>query len=107
MDAAYSLNWNVDTSVGKTLTIASSILRVCTSDNIQPLSLLACESYGAKLAMCDETRLKMERLAQRRHSTALLKHLRISAGFMKGDAADHLAATDAGSESPQRESVLD
>ena len=91
-----SFTWSVDTTVGQAVNIGSNILRVCTSDNVQPLALLACEKFGAQLAMCQETRIKMEQLGRRHCHSYVLKALAISIGYMVGDTADYFASSDAG-----------
>lgn len=63
---------------------------------MQPLALLSCERFGAQLAICPETRLKVEQLARRKHTSYFFKHLEMSIGFASGDAADYLASSDAG-----------
>lgn len=95
-DPHFNLSWSVDTTVGKVLSISSDIIRTCTSDNVQPLAILACERFGAQLAICSETRLKVEQLARRKHAFQFVKHLEASIGFMSGDAADYFASSDAG-----------
>lgn len=94
-----SLNWNIDTTVGQALTISTNIIRACTSDNIQPLAIMACEKFGAQLAMCPATRLKMERLGPQHHISHVIKIMKLAIGFVPGDAADHLASSDARSKS--------
>ncbi|KAI1623682.1 hypothetical protein EDD37DRAFT_433515 [Exophiala viscosa] len=91
-----NFSWSVDTGVGKVVSIGTDLLRACTSDNVQPLALLACEKLGAQLAMCPETRVKMEQAGRRKHTSYILKSLGASIGYMAGDSADYLASTDAG-----------
>ena len=91
-----NFSWSVDTTANKILSIGSNVLRVCTSDNIQPLALLACEKFAAQLAISSEVLLKVERLGRRRHTSHLFRYLESSVGFVPGDAADYFAASDAG-----------
>ena len=92
----FSFSWSVDTTVGKVLSVSTDIIRTCTSDNVQPLAILACERFGAQLAICPETRLKVEQLARRKHAFYFFKHLEASIGFTPGDTADYFASSDAG-----------
>ena len=91
-----NFTWSVDTTANRVISVSTDVIRACTSDNVQPLALLACEKFGAQLAMCIETRMKMESLAKRKHISLFFKHLSGAIGYVAGDTADYLASSDAG-----------
>lgn len=91
-----ALQWNLDVTVGSSVKIAAGVLHAATSDNVQPLAIMACEAFGANLAMSTETCLKMEKLAKRKHTSHVLKYLKIQIGYSAGDTADYLASSEAG-----------
>ena len=91
-----NFTWSVDTTANRVISVSTDVIRACTSDNVQPLALLACERFGAQLAMCMETRMKMESLAKRKHISLFFKHLSGAIGYLSGDTADYLASSDAG-----------
>lgn len=93
-----NLNWSIDTAAKTTVAIAGGILHSATTDNVQVLALAACESYGATLAMCPITCMKMEKLAKRRFVSHVIEHLAVVIGYSAGDSADQLASSEAGCE---------
>ena len=96
MTPPLALQWSLDPTVDSALSIASGIIKAATSDNIQPLALMACEAFGANLAMSQQTCLKMEGLAKRRNNSYVFKHIEARIGYSAGDSADQLASTEAG-----------
>ena len=91
-------NWSLDTTLGKTITIGTSVLRAATSDNVQAFALLACEKYGATLPISHEVCTKMEQLGKRNYTSHTMKHFAALIGYSPGDAADYFATTEAGGE---------
>ncbi|MCJ1237448.1 hypothetical protein MMC14_005433 [Varicellaria rhodocarpa] len=77
------------------LAMTRGLIKAATSDNIQPLALMACEQFGTTLPMSTETRLKMEKIARKTHSTTL-DFIKCQVGFSEGDSADYLSRTDGG-----------
>lgn len=97
----FNLNWNVDLTAERILKLGRGLLQLSLSDNVQPLAVWACEAYGAKLPMCLETRLKMERLAKRQYTT--FKQWGMLVGFTREDTASELATkNDAGGKFSSR-----
>ena len=96
MSGPLSLQWNLDTTVGSTINVATGLIKAATSDNVQPLAITACEAFGAKLAVSQEVRLKMETLAKRKHTTYVFSYIKACVGFAAGDCADYLASSEAG-----------
>lgn len=97
--------WSIDTSARSILAAGVDLLASAMSDDVQPLAVLACEKYGATLAMCSETSMKIERLAKRHHNSFVLNQLGIKLGFMPQDVADQLSNNEAGGKKTLRSSV--
>jgi hypothetical protein len=57
------------------------MLETCARDNVQHLAIMACERYGATLAMCSEVCQKVEKLAKRKHISHVLDHIGAKIGF--------------------------
>jgi hypothetical protein len=64
---------------------------------VQALALLACESFGASVAMSAESCHKVNLLCNRSHESAFLSFLKSRIGYRKGDCGWQLAQSDAGS----------
>ena len=94
--SSVQFTWGIDTTSSKIISISTGILSACLSDNVQALAVMACEAFGANLAMCPETCMKMENLAKRRHTVHIMKTFGAVIGFAPGDVADQLASTEAG-----------
>jgi hypothetical protein len=89
-------NWSIDTSAKSIISFGADVLAATLSDNVQPLAYLACERYGATLAMCPESCAKVEILAKRQHTSHVLSRIGVSIGFAPNDVADKLASNEAG-----------
>jgi hypothetical protein len=61
---APQLQWSLDKSAGSLLTPGRGFIEAATSDNVQMLALLTCESFGATLPVATLTRLKVDLLAE-------------------------------------------
>jgi hypothetical protein len=46
-----ALQWSLQETTSSALSVARGVMRAATSDNIQALALLACERFGATLAL--------------------------------------------------------
>ena len=90
-----ALQWSLQQTANEALSVARGVVVVATSDNIQALALLACERFGATLAMCPETCDRIERLIIR-----VPKPVRIFigayVGYSAGDSAAQLVKSKAG-----------
>jgi len=89
-------NWSIDTSAKSVISFGVDVLAATLSDNVHPLAYLACERYGATLAMCPESCAKVEKLAKREHTCHILSLIGVSVGFAPNDVADKLASNEAG-----------
>ena len=76
--------------------VARGFFEAATTDNVQPLALLACESFGATVAMSPESCHKAFLLCTRSHESAVLAFLKARIGYRTGDSAWQLAQSDAG-----------
>ncbi|KAI1272246.1 hypothetical protein F5Y07DRAFT_380646 [Xylaria sp. FL0933] len=92
VQAQWSLNQTSDSVYG----IARGVLQAATSDNVQPLALMACEQFGNTLAISRETRLRIERTVLPTPEPVALRFLKVKIGFMKHDCAVQLGSNQAG-----------
>ncbi|KAI9840168.1 MAG: hypothetical protein M1837_001881 [Sclerophora amabilis] len=88
--------WAINETVGGTISVARGVLEAATSDNISVLALMSCESFGATLPLCAETRVKVEQLARKDHTSHVLTFIKAQIGYKKGDSVDVLSRSDAG-----------
>ena len=71
-------------------------MRAATSDNVQPLALIACEKFGATLAVCPETNKKMEDLIIKVSGPKHVRFMRAQIGYSANDSATQLSRSLAG-----------
>ena len=71
-------------------------MRAATSDNVQPLALMACEKFGATLAMCPETNKKMEDLIIKVSGPKYVRFMSAQIGYSAKDSATQLSRSLAG-----------
>ena len=92
------LQWELARTSDSTLSVTKGIIRASTSDNIQILTLLACERFGATLAICPETCRKVESLVIKLQTptTRVITFLSAKVGYSPGDCASQLAQSLAG-----------
>ncbi|KAI0555446.1 hypothetical protein F4679DRAFT_578831 [Xylaria curta] len=88
--------WSLNESSSSIYGIARSLIQATTSDNVQPLAVLACEQFGNTLAISQETRLKIERTVLPTPEPVSLQFLKVKVGFLKHDCAVHLGSNQAG-----------
>lgn len=88
--------WSLDKTSNDAFKVARGILEAATTDNVQPLALLACEKFGATVAMSPESCHKVHILCSRIHESAVLSFLKARIGYRKGDCSWHLAQSYAG-----------
>lgn len=89
-------SWAIQDTANKGVTFARGMLEAATSDNINPVALICCESFGSLLPLCLETRAKMEILARRSHSSHVLNFVKAQIGYKKGDSVEQLSRSDSG-----------
>ena len=91
-----SSSWAITDTANKTVTFATGMLEAATSDNIHPIALKCCESFGSLLPLCTETRVKVEQLARRNHTSHVLNFVKAQIGYRKGDSVELLSRSDSG-----------
>lgn len=96
MSTAIQPVWALHETSNGVLAVAKGILTAATSDNVQPLALLACEAFGATLAICHQTQLLVEKEARKHHTSYVVKFLKSKIGYSAHDSAVQLSATNAG-----------
>ncbi|VBB84388.1 Putative protein of unknown function [Podospora comata] len=87
---------SLDTTAQSGITIARGVLQAETSDNIQPLAILACERFGNIIAVSIETRRKMEHGVVPIPPPAVLSFLQVTVGFAANDSVARFGRSLAG-----------
>ena len=92
------LQWELARTSDSTFSVAQGIIRASTSDNVQTLALLACERFGATLAMCLDTCRKVETEVTKIQTpiTSVITFLGATMGYSAGDCVSQLARSLAG-----------
>ena len=88
--------WSLDHTASSTLSIAKDVIRAATTDNVQALALVACEKFGATLAICPETNKKIEDLIIKVSGPKLVKFMSAQIGYSANDCATQLSQSLAG-----------
>jgi len=88
--------WNLDSTSDSAISIARGILRAATSDNVQPLAILACERFGCTIAMSQETCRKIQTSVTPTPEPGVIHFLRGTVGFSANDCATQLSRSLAG-----------
>jgi hypothetical protein len=93
---AVTAQWALNETTDSAIVIGKGVLRAATSDNVQPLAIIAAEAFGATIAMCRETQMKVEKHAKKNHNSYVVEFLRSSIGYAKDDCAIQLASSNSG-----------
>ena len=88
--------WSLNQTVDSSLAIARGIIRAATNDNVQPLALIACERFGATVAMCSESTRKIEGLIWKVVAPSFVNFLKAQIGYSADDSATQLSRSLAG-----------
>lgn len=88
--------WGLETTANGMLQFSREMMIACTSDNVQPLAILACQQFGNTLAMSPETCRKVELLVLPSPEPVTLRFLKVTVGFFKDDCATQLGSNSAG-----------
>ena len=91
-----TLTWSLDSTASSTVSVLKDVMRAATSDNVQPLALIACEKFGATLAMCPETNKKMEDLMIKVSGPKYVRFMSAQIGYSAQDSATQLSRSLAG-----------
>ncbi|KAK5630902.1 hypothetical protein RRF57_006617 [Xylaria bambusicola] len=88
--------WSLNQTSDSVYSIARGVLEAATSDNVQPLAIMACEQFGNTLAISRETRLRIERTVLPTPEPVTIQFLKAKVGFKKHDCAVQLGINQAG-----------
>lgn len=91
-----STSWALQQTSNDVFSVAKGVLQAATSDNVQPLALLAVEAFGATVAICQQTQMIVEKEASLRHTNAVLNFLQSSVGYSANDSATYLSRSSSG-----------
>lgn len=94
--SSVALTWALSTTVDEALQVSKGFMQAATSDNVQPIALLAAEAFGATLSVCERTRSSAVLVAKRGHTSHKVNFLKAFIGWSKGDSAHQLASSDSG-----------
>ena len=96
MAHSLALQWSLDETTDHFLRVGRNLIRAATIDNVQPLAILACEQFGATLAISPMTRLKVEKLIRSQTSSMAITFLKATVGFANGGTILELSKNIAG-----------
>lgn len=96
MNYSVSLQWTLDQTADCALRVGRDLIVASTRDNVQPIALLACEKFGATIAICSATRSKVERLIRSQTGHVVIRFLQAKAGFAGDGSIVQLSRTLAG-----------
>lgn len=88
--------WSLNQTSSSTIEIATGLMRAATTDNVQPLAILACELFGNTLAISPEALRKVEHSVLPTPKPAVLSFLQSSVGYSANDCASQLGKHTAG-----------
>lgn len=88
--------WSLDQSSGSLFNLFRGVLQAATSDNVQPLAIMACEQFGNTIAMCPETCSLIEKVVVPSPKPATIQFLKGVVGFSSNDSATQLSKSLAG-----------
>ena len=96
MDYSLSLQWTLNETSDHFLKVGKDLVHAATSDSVQPIALLACEQFGATIAICPHTRTKIERLIKSQTSHVIVEYLKAKVDFAKDGSIVQLSRSLAG-----------
>ena len=91
-----NLTWALNETAGGLITIAKRYLQAANEDNVQPLALIAADTFGATLAIAQDSCYKTEKVASMSHNTTTVKFLNAVIGYSGTDSASQLAKSTSG-----------
>ena len=96
MNFQVALQWTLDHTVDQCVKVGRDVLLAANKDDVQPLALIACERFGATLAICPETRSKIEFLVRSQTESTIIGFLKAKAGYPKNGSMGQLSRSLAG-----------
>ena len=94
--ASLGLSWALAQTVDGALKLSREAALAASDDNVQPLALLACEKFGATLAISSFTQRKIEAMLRKQAVTPIQKFLRARIGYAKGGSIAALSNSAGG-----------
>lgn len=93
---AAQLSWNLDHTSTSAVHVAKGLLHAATTDNVQPLAIMACEQFGNTVAMSPDTVRKIEHSVVPTPQPAILTFLKSTIGYSANDCTSYLGKSLAG-----------
>ena len=93
---AVQAQWNLDSTSDSVLRVARGILQAATSDNVQPLAILACVQFGNTIAISPETCRTIETSVLPTPSPVTIQFLKAVVGYSALDCATQFGKSQAG-----------
>ncbi|KFY91246.1 hypothetical protein V500_04775 [Pseudogymnoascus sp. VKM F-4518 (FW-2643)] len=90
------VQWSLNETSQSVFSVARGVLAAATSDNVQPLAILACEKFGGTIAISSRTASKVEKIIALSPEPAPVKFLKGLVGFFPNDCASQLSHTHSG-----------
>jgi hypothetical protein len=94
--AVVTTQWQLNDTADSAIAIAKGVLKAATRDNVQPVAIIAADAFGATLAMCRETQMKVEQAARKNHTSYVVEFSKSSIGYAKDDCAIRLCSSSTG-----------
>ena len=94
-DSAVQAQWDLNGTSGTAWETLRGFMMASTSDNVQPLALMACERFGGTLAMSHETTNKVQHVLLP-SEPAPISFIKAKVGFSRNDCATKLGKSTAG-----------
>ncbi|KAG4412571.1 hypothetical protein IFR04_014292 [Cadophora malorum] len=91
---AFALQWSLDNTTSSGLSLSRGLIAAATSDNVEPLAVVACEKFGATLSICRDSCAKTERLVE--PQKPVIRFLGAYIGYSANDCATQLVKSVAG-----------
>jgi hypothetical protein len=96
MTGPVTASWALSQTANDVVAVSKGVLAAATSDNVQALALLACESFGTTLAMSLESSAKVHQLCSQSQQSAVIRFMKAQIGYQKGDSGWQLSQSDSG-----------
>lgn len=93
---ALATQWALDRTADGALKVTWGLVRAITSDNVQLLPILACQKFGATLAMSPEALDNVRKRVLKTPDHRVVKYLKTLVGWNPDDAASIIGGTHAG-----------
>jgi hypothetical protein len=91
-----AVSWAFAQTVDGVLQVTRDAALAASGDNVQPIALLACERFGATLAISSLTRHKIEAMIRQQAKSPVHKFLLAKIGYARGGSIDVLSKSTEG-----------